>query len=68
MILLFSLRNIIKRMKLCFKVLILAVLIFYILPKLLTLFWHIGDQEQKIQDQHIFEKPLRVTADTLDRT
>lgn len=64
----FSLRNIIKRTKLYLKVIILVLLIFYILPKLLTLFWYTNNQEQKIREQHMFEKPLRVTVDTLDRT
>lgn len=64
----FSVHNIIRRTKLYLKVIILAVLIFYILPKLLTLFWNTNNQEQKIREQHMFEKPLRVTLDTIDRT
>jgi hypothetical protein len=48
--------------KISLKIVVLAIIIFYILPKLLTLFWNISNVEPKIPDEHLLEKPLRVTT------
>ena len=66
MVVTFSWRSIIKNAKLYFKIIILAIILFYILPKLLSLVWIIHYPEPKIHDEHLLEKPLRVTATLLD--
>lgn len=66
MVVAFSWRSIIKKAKLYFKIIILAIILFYILPKLLSLLWYIHYPEPKIRDDHLLEKPLRVTATMLD--
>jgi hypothetical protein len=62
MIFTFSGRSIIKKAKLSSKVIILAIILFYILPKLLSLLWYIHYPEPKMREEHLLEKPLRVTA------
>ena len=57
-----SLRNITKKIKLVLKIIALAIIIFYILPKLLSLFWHVDNPGEKIRDEHLLEKPLRVIS------
>ncbi|MBP2625586.1 MAG: hypothetical protein H6Q68_297 [Firmicutes bacterium] len=66
MVVTFSWHSIIKKAKLYFKIIILAIILFYILPKLLSLLWYIHYPEPKIRDDHLLEKPLRVTATLLD--
>ena len=52
-----------KRIKFIFMVLLLLVIIFYILPKLLTFFWN--GTNHKLRDEKLLEKPLRVFSTTL---
>lgn len=66
MVVTFSWPSIIKKAKLYFKVIILAIILFYILPKLLSLIWFLHYPEPIIRDKHLIEKPLRVTATLLD--
>lgn len=61
-------RSLAKRLKPGFKVILLIIIIFYILPKLLSLFWHANDQELKLREQHMLEKPLRVSAQIFDNS
>lgn len=68
MVITFSLRSLMKRMKLTVKIVFLAIIIFYILPKLLSLFWHANDQELKLKEQHLLEKPLRVSTQIIDNS
>ncbi|QDR80784.1 hypothetical protein SPTER_21180 [Sporomusa termitida] len=56
----FSLRSIIKKSKLYVKIVLLTLIIFYILPKLMTMFWELNNPGLKLRDQHLLEKPLRV--------
>jgi len=67
MVVTFSWHGIIKKAKLYFKIIILAIILFYILPKLLSLLWYLHYPEPKIRDEHLLEKPLRVTATLLDK-
>jgi len=66
MVVTFSWHNIIKKAKLYLKIIILAIILFYILPKLLSLLWYLHYPEPKIRDEHLLERPLRVTATLLD--
>ncbi|MDF2570768.1 MAG: hypothetical protein K0R22_1739 [Sporomusa sp.] len=60
MVVTFSLRSIIKKSKLYIKIVLLTLIIFYILPKLMTMFWELNNPGLKMRDQHLLEKPLRV--------
>ncbi|XEQ93062.1 hypothetical protein SCACP_19140 [Sporomusa carbonis] len=60
MVVTFSLRSIIKKSKLYIKIVLLTLIIFYVLPKLMTMFWEFSNPGHKIRDQHLLEKPLRV--------
>jgi uncharacterized protein YqhQ len=55
-----------KKVKIGVRVIILAVILFYILPKLLSQFWFMNQSEQKIKPNYL-EKPLRVT-NTIQRS
>ena len=67
MVVTFSWHSIIKKAKFYGRIVILAIILLYILPKLLSLLWYIPYPEPKIRDNHLLEKPLRVTATLLDR-
>lgn len=68
MVVTFSWRSIIKKAKVHFKIIILAIILFYVLPKLLSLLWYIHYPEPKIREEHLLETPLRVTAISLEVT
>ncbi|MPM66040.1 hypothetical protein SDC9_112944 [bioreactor metagenome] len=68
MILAISWGSLAKRLKLAVKVILLIIIIFYILPKLLSLFWQANDQELKLREQRMLEKPLRVSAQIIDNS
>jgi hypothetical protein len=65
MIITFSGHNIIKKLKLYFRIIILAIILFYILPKLLSLLWYMHYPKPKMHEEPLWEKPLRVTASVL---
>jgi hypothetical protein len=69
MLITFSWRSIFKKSKLYIKIILLTLIIFYILPKLMTILWEGSNPGLKIRDQHLLEKPLRVmvTYDVIDR-
>lgn len=60
MVVVFSWHRLLKKIKLYIKIMLLFIIILYILPKLLTLFWHTQNPDIKIRDQNLMEKPLRV--------
>ncbi len=60
MVVTFSGRSMIKKAKLSFKIIILGTIVFYILPKLLSLLWYLHYPEQRIREDHLLEAPLRV--------
>lgn len=62
MVITFSWQNILKRSKLFIKILLITLIIFYILPQLLTLLWECTNPGLKLRDQHLLDKPLRVMA------
>lgn len=66
MVITFSGNGVIKRTKLYFKIAILAVIVFYILPNLLSLLWYTNTPERKIREEHLLEKPLRVVVDIVN--
>ena len=66
MVVTFSGTGIMKVFKILVKIIILLLIIFYILPQLLNLLWYIHDPEPKMREEHLLEKPLRVTAALLD--
>jgi len=66
MVVTFSWRNLTKRTKLGVKLVFLAIILFYILPKLLSLFWQANEHEIKIREQRMLEKPLRVINSIID--
>ncbi|MDF2634476.1 MAG: hypothetical protein K0R78_1350 [Pelosinus sp.] len=63
MVINFSGQSIIKKSKLYAKIVILLIIVFYILPKLLSILWYLSPQEEKIRQEHIFDKPMRVGMD-----
>ncbi|HML31594.1 MULTISPECIES: hypothetical protein [Sporomusa] len=63
MVVMFSLRRVIKRSKLYIRIVLLTLIIFYILPKLMTMLWEFSNPGLKIRDQHLLEKPLRVMTE-----
>ncbi|XER07048.1 hypothetical protein SRRS_25930 [Sporomusa rhizae] len=62
MVVTFSWRGALKKSRLVVKIVLLTLILFYILPKLVTLFWQFNSPGLKIRDQHLLEKPLRVMA------
>lgn len=64
MVVMFSLRQAIKRSKVYIRIVLLTLIIFYILPKLVTMLWELNDPGLKLRDQHLLEKPLRVITET----
>ncbi len=55
-----SLRQILKKTKIISLVILLAIMIFYIIPKLFILLWDAGEIDSKDYDHRLLEKPLRV--------
>jgi hypothetical protein len=66
MVISFSGNSVIKRVKLYFKIAILVIIVFYILPNLLSLLWYIPPPNLKIREEHLLEKPLRVIVDIIN--
>lgn len=60
-----SLRAVMKQAKLWIKILVLIFVILYILPKLLSLYWDVSHPGQRIKEQQLLEKPLRVMSAVL---
>lgn len=60
MVITFSGSRMMKYIKLSCKIIILATIVFYILPKLMSLLWYMHDSEQKMREDLMLEKPLRV--------
>lgn len=59
MVVVFPWSSFIRKAKICLRIIILAVFLFYILPKLLSQLWIINNMEPKIKPEYL-EKPLRV--------
>ncbi|WP_094603290.1 hypothetical protein SPSIL_028270 [Sporomusa silvacetica DSM 10669] len=62
MVITFCWRRFLKRSKLYIKIILLTLIIFYILPALITILLECNNPGLKIRDQHLLEKPLRVMA------
>ena len=60
MVVLFPFNHLLKKIKIGVQIAILAVILFYILPKLLSQFWFMNPVEEKVHPDYL-EKPLRVT-------
>lgn len=60
MVLSISRRSLIKKSKMITRLLVLAIIIIYILPKLLSLLWNALESNTQERDRHLIEKPLRV--------
>lgn len=60
MVTIVSVRAIVKKTKVVSRIILLALIVLYILPKLFSLFWDTQKMDQKAPDQHLLEKPLRV--------
>jgi hypothetical protein len=56
----------INKIKLYFKIVILATILFYILPNLLGLLWYINTPDPKIREEQLLERPLRVEIDIIN--
>lgn len=65
MVINFSRDSIMKKTKLYSKLIILLIIVFYILPKLLSLLWYLNPPELKIREEHLIEKPMRVFVDII---
>nr|WP_092067367.1 hypothetical protein [Dendrosporobacter quercicolus]NSL46549.1 hypothetical protein [Dendrosporobacter quercicolus DSM 1736] len=59
MVVVFPLNHWLKRLKIGVQIVILAVILFYILPKLLSQLWFMNQVEERIKPDYL-EKPLRV--------
>lgn len=57
-----SRRDIVRNGKLIIKVIVLLVLVFFILPSLISLVWNMSCPGIERRDEKILEKPLRVEA------
>ncbi|MBP2634205.1 MAG: hypothetical protein H6Q72_112 [Firmicutes bacterium] len=62
MVLTFSWHGILKKSKLYIKIILVTLIIFYILPQLISILWECVNPGLRIRDQHLLEKPLRVMA------
>jgi membrane protein YdbS with pleckstrin-like domain len=60
MIYTFSLRQLWKKANLFIMIIILLVVVFYIFPCLVKLIWQQDSSEEKMRQQYLLEKPLRV--------
>jgi hypothetical protein len=60
MVITFSWQGILKRSKFYIKILLITLIIFYILPQLITILWECTNPGLKIRDQNLLERPLRV--------
>jgi hypothetical protein len=67
MVINFSGYSIMKKSKLYAKIVILLIIVFYILPKLLSILWYLCPPEEKIRQEHLIEKPMRVSVDSRNR-
>jgi hypothetical protein len=67
MILPLSRRFLVKRGKICLLVLLLVALLFYLIPKLFTLFWE-ENTWPKIRDNSVPDKPLKVITGWMSNT
>ncbi len=61
-----SRRGVSRRARLCLRAAVLAVMVLYILPKLIGFFWQFHQQGPKIRHEQIWEKPLRVISDFVE--
>ena len=66
MVVTFSWPSITRKVKLCIQIIILVIILFYVLPKLLSLIWFLHYPDPIIRDEHLLDKPMRVTATLLD--
>ena len=66
MIVSISWRCVSRRFKIALKAMALAVMIFYVLPKLLGFFGQFNQPVPKIRDNQIMEKPLRVISEFVE--
>lgn len=57
-----SRRSLSRRARLCLQAAALAVLILYVLPRLIGFFWQLNQPGHKFREEQLWEKPLRVTA------
>lgn len=68
MIINISEKNILKKSKMYLKIAILFIIVFYILPRLLGILWYLSPPEEKIRQEHLMEKPMRVYQDVIKVT
>lgn len=61
-----SWRRVSRRFKVALKAMALAVMILYVLPKLLGFFWQFNQPMPKIRNNQIMEKPLRVISEFVE--
>ena len=61
-----SRRSVSRRVRLGLQATVLAVLIFYVMPRLLAFFWQLYQPLPKFRDEQIWEKPLRVITENLE--
>lgn len=59
MVIIIPWNSMMKKLKIGIRIIVLAIILFYILPKLLSQFWFMNQFEQKIKPNYL-EKPLRV--------
>jgi hypothetical protein len=57
-----SRRRLGQRLKICWKVLLLAAIVFYLLPELIAMYRQFEQPGPKLRDEQYWEKPLRVIS------
>lgn len=60
MIFTFSLRHFWKKASLLIVIIILLWIVYVVFPSLIKLFWPQSNNEEKMRQQYLLEKPLRV--------
>lgn len=60
MVLNFSKRNLLKHSKLGSIIILLLIIVLFVLPKLLNLFWEFDHRGPRLDKEHLLEQPLRV--------
>lgn len=57
-----SRRRLSQRLKICLKIVLLAVILFYLLPELIGLYRQFEQPGPKLREEQHWEKPLRVIS------
>lgn len=51
-----------QSIRICLKLVILAAILFYLLPRMVALYWQLQQPGPKFREEQYWEKPLRVIS------